>query len=228
MSTWVVTGTDTDVGKSVVTAALAAAIRQERGAVRALKPVASGVEAGTFGEDAERIAAGAGHEPLVWATFQAPVSPHRAQALEDRRLDPAALYRWLDVHRAQHTLVEAAGGWRVPLLAHPGGFIEAVALTRHLDADVIVVAADRLGVLSHTRLTVEAIRADGCRVTGVVLNRRPGVGSDASQASNLEDLQLLLDVPVVVFPTLDPADPEALLSAGQAVLSALPMRILRA
>ena len=139
-----------------------------------------------------------------------------------------SLYRWLEVHRAQHTLVEAAGGWRVPLLAHPGGFIEAVALTRHLDADVIVVAADRLGVLSHTRLTVEAIRADGCRVTGVVLNRRPGVGSDASQASNLEDLQLLLDVPVVVFPTLDPADPEALLSAGQAVLSALPMRILRA
>jgi len=228
---WLVSGTDTDVGKSIVTAALAAAVRDQRAPVAALKPIASGVEPGTPGEDALCIAAGAGHDPLTWVTFEAPVSPHRAQAREHRLdLHPAELLAWIDAHRALNTFVEAAGGWRVPLLAHPdGGYIEAHHLAHHLGAPVIVVAADRLGVLSHTRLTVEAIRADGAQVVGVVLNRMPGGSpSDVSRASNLADLRDLLDVPVVAFPAIDVTDPDALRSAGQAALSALPMRILRA
>src|SRR5690606_25682349 len=110
-----ITGTDTDVGKSVVTACLAQALAASGAAVRAVKPVASGVEPGTAGEDASLLAAAAGHEPVVFASFEAPLSPHRAARLEGRRVEPEALIGWLLGLRGEPLLVEGVGGWRVPL-----------------------------------------------------------------------------------------------------------------
>ena len=228
--TWVVTGTDTDVGKSVVTAALAAGWVSQGQRVAALKPIASGVPAGEMSEDARTVAAHAGHEPRVWQSFSAPVSPHRAQAL-DRRLDldEDALFSWIAGYSqdADSVLVEAAGGWRVPLmLGRKRGYIEAKDLATRLKAPVIIVAADKLGVLNHTLLTVNAVRADGCEVQGVILNRKPLGQDDQSRAYNLEDLQTMLNCPVHPFPPVDPADREAMATAGEIALSALRMRIL--
>jgi dethiobiotin synthetase len=217
-----ITGTDTEIGKSLTTACLAAAARSRGREVLALKPLASGIEPGTPGEDATRIARAAGHAPLVHATYALPISPHRAQLREGRSLDPDRLWAWLDGHRAELVLVEGAGGWRVPLGVGPdGSWFEVVDLARRVGGPVVVVAADRLGVLNHTRLTVEAIRRDGLTVAGVVLNRLPGGGDDASRASNLEDLRALLDVPIATLPALDPDDHEALARAGAPVLDAL-------
>lgn len=231
MSCWVVTGTDTDVGKSVVTAALAAAFARRGHGVRALKPLASGVEDGTPGEDAVLIASGAGHPPLSWARFRTPVSPHRAQAVEGRMdLAEDELHRWIADHReeARVSLIEGAGGWRVPLmLGSDRRYLQLRELARRNEAPVIVVAADRLGVLNHTLLTLDAIRADGLPIQGVILNRIPGV-TDLSSASNLEDLQTLCSVPVHAFPPLDPGDVAALAQAGMAAVRALRMRIVAA
>src|SRR5690606_22634650 len=107
--------TDTDVGKSVVAACLAAALREAGRRVRAVKPLASGVAPGTAGEDAELLAAAAGHEPLVYATFEAALAPHRAARLEGRRVEPEALVAWLLGQPGDPVLVEGVGGWRVPL-----------------------------------------------------------------------------------------------------------------
>ena len=172
-----VTGTDTDVGKTWVSAAIVAS-QPDR---VALKPVASGV-LGTDQDDAPRI----GSPRSPWS-YPAPVSPHRA-APHEIPLD--AVLAWIRERSAPRMLVEGAGGWRVPM-SWSAGFAD---LARELGFPVLVVAADRLGALNHTLLTVEAIRADGLPVCGVVLN---DLGERVP--TNLDDLERLLDVPVVAF-----------------------------
>lgn len=210
-SRWFVTGTDTEIGKSVVTACLAQAARRW-GSVVAAKPVASGVEPGTAGEDAELLGAAAGHPPLVLRTWRAPLSPHRAALAEGRPVDPEALDGFCRGLAADTVLVEGVGGWRVPLRADHVRY-EVRDLARATGGRVVVVAADRLGVINHTRLTVEAVRADGLNLAGVVLNRGVGDASEA-RSSNLDDLRLLIDVPVAVLEALDVGDPAAREAAG--------------
>ncbi|MEZ4317684.1 MAG: dethiobiotin synthase [Myxococcota bacterium] len=202
-----VTGTDTEVGKSVVTACLAAG--RPAGA-HAAKLVASGVDAFP-GEDAALLARAAGHPPSVYTTYTAPLSPHRAAALEGRPLDLDGFLQWLSALRGDPLLVEGVGGWTVPLT--PGFAVSDAA--RHLGAPVLVVAADRLGVLNHTLLTCRAVRDDGCTVRAVVLNQ--GVPGDGSSRFNLDDLRDLLDVPVLPLPSVDPADLASLAAAGRAL-----------
>ena len=72
-----ITGTDTEVGKSVVTTVLASGYAA-LGSVIAAKPVASGVDVGSCGEDAAMIARACGHEPLTHTTYRAPLSPQLA------------------------------------------------------------------------------------------------------------------------------------------------------
>lgn len=205
-----ITGTDTDVGKTVVTAALAAAWPSR---VRAVKPVASGIPQGNNGSDATRIALAAGHPPCIFQTWTAPVSPHRAALREGTPLNVPKLLSWLDSMTGP-LLVEGAGGWKVPLSLDPRFDIADLAV--HLGLPVVVVAANRLGVLNHTLLTVDAIRASGCEVAFVVLNTLDA--NDASLPTNLEDLTILLDVSVRAMPWIDPNDVGALASAGRQLL----------
>ena len=213
---WFITGTDTEVGKSVVTACLAQAFRAH-GTTIAAKPVASGVPDGEVGEDAALLAHGAGHPPTCLVSLVPPVSPHRALLDEAQTIRPADLERWIGELQADFVLVEGVGGWRVPIQVgeHP---IAVTDLARWTQGPVVVVARDRLGVLNHTLLTVEAVRRDGFEVVGVVLNQ---FDSEDSPPANLEDLRMLLDVPVVVLPNLDPTDPHARQSAGEVLVAGL-------
>jgi len=196
-----ITGTDTDVGKTAATAALAAALA-ERGTVVAAKPVASGVPAGRAGDDAEALGRAAGHPPVIHTTYRAPLSPHRAARQEGRPLDEPGLLAWVQALSADHVLVEGVGGWCVPLSEE----LWVRDLARAAADDVVVVAADRIGVLNHTLLTVDAVRRDGFRVLGVVLNRGiPTAEDDPSPSTNADDLRMLLDVPVVVLEHFDEA-----------------------
>ena len=210
---WFVTGTDTDVGKTVTTACLAASART-RGSVIAAKAVASGVAPGTAGEDATLLAAAAGHPPLVFANWEAPVSPHRAAELAGRPLDVPGLVRWAAALDADTVLLEGAGGWRVPLA--PG--YDVADLARAFGAPVLVVAADRLGVVNHTRLTVEAIARDGMPIAGIVLVRRGSIGDrDPSVRSNEHDLRRLLGLRVAVLPEVDPWSGSQTIAVGLAL-----------
>ena len=211
--TMFVTGTDTEVGKTVTTACLAAALRQ-RGLVRALKPVASGATSGTEGEDATLLAAAAGHAvPPGSVKLRAPCSPERAAREEGVTLELEAIVDWIDanVEGGGATLVEGVGGWEVPV----GTSWRVADLAEKLGWPVLVVAADRLGVLNHTLLTVEAVQRRGLRVAGVVLTRSDSGG-------NREDLcRLLPDLPIASMGTLRSMQPEALAEAGDAVIRAL-------
>lgn len=203
-----ITGTDTEVGKTVVTAALAAGLRAADQPVRALKPLASGGP--PPGEDATLLGLAAGHAPLVHACFETPAAPPRAARQEGRTIDVAATRAWIaDQRRPGHaTLVEGVGGWRAPLA---DGW-EVRDLAMELGLPVVVVAANRLGVLNHTALTVDAVRGCGLRVVGVVLNDAFDCPPELA-AWNRDDMRAQLpDTPVVVLRRL--AIPGDLAPAG--------------
>jgi dethiobiotin synthetase len=137
--------------------------------------------------------------------------------IEGRSLDDQALLAWVRDLSGPHVLVEGVGGWCVPVTEE----LWVRDLAAATAAPVLVVAADRLGVLNHTLLTVRAVRDDGFEVVGVVLNQGVNVApDDVSTQSNADDLRQLLDVPVVVLGRVS-ADNEA--DAGRALLEALPV-----
>ena len=210
------TGTDTGVGKTVATACLAAAAR-ERGSVLAAKAVASGVQEGP-GEDAVLLGFAAGHPPLVHTTLRAPLSPHRAASLEGTAVDVDGLIAWIAAQSADEVLIEGVGGWRVPLRIAPT--LDLSSIVRACPGAVVIVAADRLGVLNHTRLTVEALERDGLACLGVVLNRG-AAPPDASRDTNLADLRALLPCPVAVLDPVAVTDRAALAAAGSRLWAAL-------
>ncbi len=203
-----ITGTDTEVGKSIVTAALASAID----GATAIKPLATG---GPFpGEDATLIAAAAGHAPRTFLCAPQPASPARALQEAGMALRWPVLLEWITAHPAP-LLVEGVGGWEVPI----GAGRRVSDLAAALGYPVLLVAANRLGVLNHTLLTAAAIAARGLTLAGVVLNGLPG-GADEPLASwNLADLQDALDVPVVPLPAVPL--PGGLAAAGAVLREAL-------
>ena len=205
-----ITGTDTEVGKTLVTACIARHLRT-LGSVIAAKPVATGVEPPSAGEDASFIAAAAGHAPVVFGTWRTPVSPHRAAELEGVPA-PADLGARIQALSADYVLVEGVGGWCVPISLDPPIWVEDLARATH--GPVIVVAANRLGVLNHTLLTVQAILRAGFDVAGIVVNDVKRATEDASRTHNVDDLRRLLDVPVWEVPHLDPREDAELARIG--------------
>jgi dethiobiotin synthetase len=208
-----ITGTDTDVGKTVVTCALAAALRSQGIQLSALKPLASG--SGPPGEDATDIGASAGHEARVHSCFRAAASPERAAMEEGKEVQLDEVIRWIQQHD-KPLLVEGVGGWEVPINSRH----RVSDLAEQLGLPVVLVAADRLGVLNHTLLTVDAIRSRGLELAGVVLNRlQPPLTSLAEW--NLDDLGRHIDAPVHPFP---PCTPEQLLGEGMKLLKRLEIQ----
>lgn len=201
-----VTGTDTEVGKTIVTAALALA-----SGARALKPVAAGGS-----EDAELLAL-AGGAVEHYRLFRTPVSPHRAAEVEGETIDPMSLLAWIRRRAAAGpTYVEGVGGLEVPLTWD----FRVSDLAANLAWPVVIVAPNRLGVINHALLTVQAAEARRLTVQAVFLNDLEGEAGDPSRLSNLLDLRRLLDVPVQAFPHVPSLTREALMQAGLQALEA--------
>jgi len=206
---WFITGTDTEVGKTVVTAGLAAALRQIGEPVAAVKPVATGSDAP--GADAARIARAAGHAPRIHTCFPVPAAPHRAARLANQALDFHAMVDWVRSQTGDPLLVEGVGGWTVPLTAAQRVSDLAVAL----GLPVIVVAANRLGVLNHTLLTVEAVQASGLPLAAVVLNDH---FSDDPQLADWNHADLEASVPAPVLRLQTQSEPGSPWPAGLRLL----------
>ena len=192
-----VVGTGTEVGKTHVTACLAAHVRGQGRSVRAYKPIATGVEPRC--DDAERHAAALG-APYLHPSFayRRAVSPHLAAREEGRPVDLDMVYRHADelARGAKIVLIEGAGGLFTPLSQTTTN----VALVKCLlPALVLLVAPDRLGVLHDVGACVVAARASGLHISAVVLSA-PST-PDASTGSNAEELERLGLGPVAgVFP----------------------------
>ncbi|HWV16478.1 MAG TPA: dethiobiotin synthase [Cellvibrio sp.] len=170
-----ITGTDTDVGKTAVTAGLLQAAKDQGYSTSALKPVAAGcakTELGLRNSDAlilqSVITQALPYEQINPIALEAAVAPHLAAQLEKRSLSADRLTGFCRgvLNSADVILVEGAGGWRVPLNPR-----ETLAdLAKNLQLPVILVVGMRLGCLNHALLTFEAIVGDGLPIAGWVAN----------------------------------------------------------
>jgi len=188
----VVTGTDTGVGKTVTTAALAVALGAEGLRVAVVKPAQTGVVAGEPGDidDVVRLTGSSAVHEL--ARLRDPLAPETAARLEGVSLPPVAevadRIRRLD---ADVVLVEGAGGLLVRLDLDGGTMID---LARALDAEVVVVAREGLGTLNHTELTVDRLRAEGLSPRLVIGSCSPEPG--LAERTNRTDLPRLTGLPI--------------------------------
>ncbi|WP_182877751.1 dethiobiotin synthase [Microbispora sp. H10670] len=195
MSILVVTGTDTGVGKTVVTAALAA-LAVARGATAAVvKPAQTGVAAGEPGDLDEVIRLSGVTSTFEMARYPDPLSPAAAARLSG--LPPlsieaatARIGELAESHRL--VLVEGAGGLLVRYDEEGGTLAD---LARRLNASVLVVARAGLGTLNHTALTLEAMAGRGLDLAGVVIGSWPAVPGLADR-SNVADLEMLAARPL--------------------------------
>jgi dethiobiotin synthetase len=211
-----VTGTDTGVGKTVVSAAIVAALRRAGRDAAGLKPVVTGTDEppeGPWPADHELLAAVSGLAPeeVNALAYGPPVSPHLAAELAGAPLDPDRLRAAMAGRAARHdiVIVEGVGGLLVPLA--PGYDVAALAADAGLP--LVVVARAGLGTLNHTLLTLEAARRRGLQIAGVVLNPWPAEPGEI-ECSNRATLASLGAVGVATFAELAGPDPEALAAAG--------------
>ncbi|MET9810411.1 dethiobiotin synthase [Streptomyces halstedii] len=209
MTVLVVSGTGTEIGKTVVTAAVAAASQDRRVAV--LKPAQTGLAPGEPGDAAEVARLAGAHVTAVeLARFPEPLAPETAARRAG--LPPVRPYEIAEAAQKLATehdlvLVEGAGGL---LVRYDGEGSTLADAARLLAAPVLVVAPAGLGTLNATALTAEALRTRGLECPGVVVGSMPA-DADLASRCNLDDLPVAAGAPLLgVLPagagSLGPAD----------------------
>lgn len=220
-----ITGTDTGIGKTTITCALAAALSQRGARVGVMKPIETGCEVDSAGN---RVAADAARlqyfarcaEPLdrvCPVRLRDPLAPSVAARREGRIIDLDALRDQLESLASDHeiTLVEGAGGLLVPIR---DGFTFA-DLARDYEIPVLIVVGNRLGALNHAQLTVRCAQRENLRLVGYVVNSL-AAEDDLAARSNIEALVELIGPSLGVLPWLgridcSPEDRERLARAAE-------------
>ncbi|KND59816.1 Dethiobiotin synthetase [Candidatus Burkholderia verschuerenii] len=205
-----VAGTDTEIGKTLVSSALLHGFARAGLRAAAMKPIASGAierDGVLHNEDADQLDAAANvalpNEIRTLFMMREPIAPHIAASREGLTLD---IGRIVEAHRmaqaqADIVVVEGVGGFRVPLDdAH-----DTADLAVALGLPVVLVVGMRLGCISHALLTAEAIATRGLRLAGWVANRVDP--SMLYPEENIATLTARLPAPLLgVIPHLAPAD----------------------
>lgn len=161
-----ITATDTGVGKTTVSYALAKILKEKNINVAYFKPVETGVN--TLPEDAYKLST-ITNQPLdeiVLYTFKNPLSPYAAMLTEDKTIDLKKIlnhYEYL-IKKYDFVIVEGAGGLLVPILEN----YTYLDLIKDLNIPVLIVSRAKLGTINHTLLTVKAL--DGIEILGIVMN----------------------------------------------------------
>jgi len=214
--TFFVTGTDTGVGKTMVSAAILAAAKAAGKRTLGMKPIASGcanTPEGLRNEDAlvlQQTATETIAYDLVNPVALAPaIAPHVAAAQAGRVISADRLLgfcRGMQMRPADLLVIEGAGGWRVPLNDRE----TYSAVPRGLRAPVILVVALRLGCINQALLTAEAIRNDGLLLAGWVANRADPDAMSCEQETLSYLMEHLMAPCLGVVPWVEGAKPETL------------------
>lgn len=206
-----VSGTGTEVGKTVVAAVIARTLARKGKRVAVFKPVVTGLD--------ELAANAADHQLLRWAAgseqsddeiapylYGPPMSPHLAAELAGEEIEPQRLLAAARTAAADAEVIvcEGVGGLLVPLT--PRYLVRDLAVG--LDLPLIIVAPTGLGTINHTLLTIEAARHVGLEVAAVVLTPWPEQPSEIEQ-SNRATIATLGDVQVETLPRLDLDEPNS-------------------
>ncbi len=202
-----ITGTGTDIGKTVIMRALTRVFINKNIKTVAIKPVESGVPVnnGTpspLDATALRNAAGSTISPvkLCRYMFSDPVSPHLAARNENRIIEPEEIISFINSFNdsTDLLLIEGAGGLLVPL----SDTLLYADLITQIDCHVIIVAPDTLGTINTTLLTIEAAKLRGLKISGIILNKGPN-----TILGNAEAIEQHGKIPVLgYFPEITGSD----------------------
>jgi dethiobiotin synthetase len=203
-----VAGTDTEVGKTIVAAAVVAALAARGEKVAAFKPAVTGIDEDPpdgWARDHELLAsvanAGQSGEDVSPHRYGPPVSPHYAAELAGEQIEPTELLAKARnaADHADALVCEGVGGLLVPLT--PGYLIRDLALD--LNLPLVIAARPGLGTINHTLLTLEAARTAGLDVRGVVMTPWR---QEPMAESNRKTVELIGNVAVTWLPPLQRAD----------------------
>lgn len=214
MNGFFVTGTDTEIGKTVVSTGLIELLKQRGYRVAGMKPIASGCEHTPIGlrnEDALALMASANvdlpYQSVNPYAFEPPIAPHIAAMETDIRLSVIHEHFQSMQGIADCIVVEGVGGWQVPL-----NNTETVAdLAQLIGLPVVLVVGMRLGCINHALLTRDSIQQSGCRLVGWVANCLTEPMLQLEQ--NISSLEHRLDCPLLgVVPSLTDVSAEVVAS----------------
>lgn len=217
-----VAGTDTGVGKTVVTAGLTGWLRSTGVEARAIKPAQTGAPED---DDAAVVRAVCDDEDAATCLrqFGPALAPRVAADREETTIDYASLLSDCQaaVADAHFAVVEGIGGLRVPVTVDH----EVIDLVDDLGLPVLLVARSGLGTLNHTALSAQALRARDCTVLAVLLNEYEG--ATVPERTNPPELERMLDVPVHTMAPLDRTDGSAPIEGVRRALpESLPESVL--
>ncbi|MGH2956272.1 MAG: dethiobiotin synthase [Solirubrobacterales bacterium] len=206
-----VTGTGTEVGKTVVAAAIARTAATGGRRVAVFKPAVSGLS-DLCGAPADhellRLAAGSeqSDDEIAPYRYRPALSPHVAAELEGEVIDPGRLLSAAHAaaEGADLMVCEGVGGFLVPLAPHY--LVRDLAV--ELGLPIVIAAPPRLGTINHTLLTIESVRAAGLEVASVVLTPWPDWPRELERG-NRDTIAELGEVAVEILPRLDLRQPEA-------------------
>ncbi|HMK61927.1 MAG TPA: dethiobiotin synthase [Dissulfurispiraceae bacterium] len=217
-----VTGTDTGVGKTVVSALIIAALKRQGIKVGAMKPVETGCERrgnvllpadGLFLRTVSSMS-----DPLELITpvrYELPLAPFVAESEEGMTLD---LHNVFDAYKAlsskyEFMVVEGVGGVMVPLTRRNGSFGSAyfvADLIADLGLQAVVVGRPVLGTINHILVTVSCLLARGIRVAGVIISYGSPPDGSVAERTNPQALKDLCPVPIIgTIPHISDVSPEA-------------------
>jgi dethiobiotin synthetase len=175
MQGYFITGTDTNVGKTVVTACLANLFKNRGENVGVMKPIETGVDpecSSSANSDAKFLMEVTGVqdtlEDVCPYRLKTPASPYQAAKIEGKELYPEIILARFRTLQSKHSmmLVEGIGGLLVPITRR----FNVTDLALQMNLPLIIVSRIQIGILNHTLLTINAARQYGLKVAGVILN----------------------------------------------------------
>ncbi|HIJ50131.1 MAG TPA: dethiobiotin synthase [Nitrospinae bacterium] len=179
MNGFFITGTDTGVGKTVVTACLSLLFKNQGMDVGVMKPIETGVDpkcSSTANSDAKFLMKVSGstdaEEEVCPYRLKIPASPYQASEIAGTPIQPATILEQLKILQSRHNmmLVEGIGGLLVPITTR----YNVADLALEIGLPLIIVSRTLVGTLNHTLLTINAAREHGLKIKGVILNRQEG------------------------------------------------------
>ena len=202
-----VTGTDTEIGKTLCACALMKAFETQGFTTIGMKPVAAGINADGSNDDVRQLKAAATvAAPDEWIApyvFKQAIAPHLAAALENIKIDQQTIIHTEQLLQllADVVVIEGAGGFRIPLGQINNRFWDSADLVVDLNCPVILVVGLRLGCINHALITVEAIDGRGLKLAGWIANVVDAEMSALDE--NILTLKSLINAPLLgVIPRL--------------------------